>query len=161
MTTNEEHDECEVEEVVKDEVTSYPGCRCDIFGVGREEAPDVSDLENKENEPVYRSDDGVQGEWGDSSIVDAPDCMTPVLLIIVWDMVGVVDAGDNDQDVGEDGQGLINPDTLGAMGLASREWVHAATTRHCKVGVSDLWNNYFKSGRRVKEIEEHWKEFGF
>lgn len=50
---NEEHDPCELEKVVEDEVAANAGGCVDVGVVGREEGPDVADLENEEDEPVF------------------------------------------------------------------------------------------------------------
>ena len=51
MTSNEEHYERKLKEVVEDEVTSDPGGSSDILAVGGEQAPDVADLGDEKCEP--------------------------------------------------------------------------------------------------------------
>jgi len=53
--------------------------------------------------------------------------MTPVLFVIVWDMEGIVDAGEDHQDVRKGGQDFVDPDTMNAMGFSSGERVDAVT----------------------------------
>lgn len=49
--TDEEHDECEVEEVVEDKVAADCGCGLDMVGVGGEQVPDVTTLKDEEHNP--------------------------------------------------------------------------------------------------------------
>jgi hypothetical protein len=51
VSTNKEHDECELEKVVKDKVTSNSCCGLDMFTLVREKVPQVYDLEKEEGEP--------------------------------------------------------------------------------------------------------------
>ena len=46
-----------------------------------------------------------------------------MLLIIVGVGEGIVDTGDDNQEVGEDGQDLVSPDGLNIVGFASCEGV--------------------------------------
>lgn len=51
MSTNKEHNECELEKVVEDEVTSNSCCSLDMFAFVGEEVPQVCNLEEEEGEP--------------------------------------------------------------------------------------------------------------
>jgi hypothetical protein len=52
MSSNEEHNEAELKEVVENEVASHACSGMDMVGVIREEMPHVSDLEEEESKPV-------------------------------------------------------------------------------------------------------------
>jgi hypothetical protein len=52
VTADEQHDKCEEEKVADNEVASYTGSSVDIVGIGGEEGPDISDLQDEENDPV-------------------------------------------------------------------------------------------------------------
>jgi len=95
VAADEQHDERELEEVVDDEVASNTSCCVDIVGVRGEKVPDVSDLQEEEEDPVDRGDDCILGEWSGICSVYSPDGVTPLLNIIVWNVEGVVYAGDH------------------------------------------------------------------
>lgn len=60
VATDEQHHECELEEVVEYEVASYP-CGClDVGGVGGEEMPHVSDLHEEDCEPIKRRNQSIE-----------------------------------------------------------------------------------------------------
>jgi len=99
MATDEEHDEGELKEVVKDEVTSNGGGCLDMFRFVREEVPHIGNLEEEESEPVERSNDRVQGKRRVAvSIVLAPDRVSPSMMVIVWHAEGIVYAGDDGEE---------------------------------------------------------------
>jgi len=123
VATHEQHHECKVEEVADDKVTSYTGGCVDIVGIGGEEGPDISDLQDEEDNPVEGGDDLVLSERSVVSSVDSPDGVAPALHIITWCVEGVVESGDYEKEPGESGQDLISPDRLGGVGLASCERV--------------------------------------
>ena len=101
VTTDEEHDERELEEVIDYEMASNTGSCIDIVGVGGEEVPDISNLQDEENDPwglgqqesaidcsmdipVNRGNDFILGERSWVRSVYPPDGVTPVLNIIGW-----------------------------------------------------------------------------
>jgi hypothetical protein len=74
--------------------------------------------------PVDRGDDRVLGEWGMVNSVDIPDGMAPFLHIIVWNVEGIVEGGNHENEPGKSGEDLVSPNRLDWMGLASCEGVH-------------------------------------
>jgi len=74
--------------------------------------------------PVDRGDEGIEIEWRASKVlVDSPDGAAPLIHIIARNIVGIVEAGNDDEEPREDGCDLVGPDDLGAVGLTRREWV--------------------------------------
>lgn len=55
VRANEEHDECEVEEVVGDEMASNTGGGMNMARIGREEVGNVATLKNEEDDPAIMS----------------------------------------------------------------------------------------------------------
>jgi hypothetical protein len=51
VAANKEHDECELEKVVEDEVASNSSGSLDMFAFVGEEVPQVCNLEEEEGEP--------------------------------------------------------------------------------------------------------------
>jgi hypothetical protein len=51
VSTDEEHDECELEKIVENEVASNSCCSLDMFAFVGEEVPQVCNLEEKEGKP--------------------------------------------------------------------------------------------------------------
>jgi len=69
VSSNEEHDECELEKVIEDEVGTNSSSSLDMSsGIGKE-VPHVCDLEEKQSEPVERQDDLVQEERSQVGII--------------------------------------------------------------------------------------------
>jgi len=97
MSSDKEHDEGELQQVVRNEVASNPSGCIDIVGIGGEKMPDVSDLEDPKDNPVDGGNDGVQGKRSVVNSVDTPDCMAPLLDIISRGVEGIVEARDGDQ----------------------------------------------------------------
>ena len=52
VAADEEHNEGELEEVVEDEVGSDGGGRVDVVSVGGEQVPDITDLEDEQEDPA-------------------------------------------------------------------------------------------------------------
>ncbi|KAI9677734.1 MAG: hypothetical protein M1829_002506 [Trizodia sp. TS-e1964] len=107
-------------------MASHVGRGLDMFGVGGEEGPDISELGNPEHNPdneldlaatvkegveasrpVDRYDDAVQGEGGGMGSILAPDGAT--FVHIVLGSIGVVVEGrDNEEQPGEDGEDFVD-----------------------------------------------------
>ena len=51
VSTNEEHNESEVQQVVEDEVASDTRCSENVVGILGEQVPNISDLEEEESDP--------------------------------------------------------------------------------------------------------------
>jgi len=130
VTTNEEHDPAELEEIVEDEVASNTGSGLNMIAILGEEVPHVSDLGKEESEPVERSHQSVQGKRSRKSLVLTPDGISPMLLIIVGVGEGIVDTGDDDQDVTENSQDFVSPDGLNIVGFAFSEGVCLSEASH-------------------------------
>jgi len=94
VPTDEEHNECEVEQVVEDEVASDTCCGVHVVGIFGEKVPDISDLEDEEKNPVDGGNDNVQGERSSVNSVYIPNGMAPLLDIISGGVEGVVECGD-------------------------------------------------------------------
>jgi len=62
VSSNEEHDECELKEVIEDEVGTNSSSSLDMGGGIGEEVPHVCDLEEEQSEPVERQDNLIQEE---------------------------------------------------------------------------------------------------
>jgi len=122
VATDEEHNPCELEEIVEDEVASYT-CSCvDIVGIGREEGPDISNLGDEEKEPVDGGNKGVEVEGRAVEVrVDSPDGAAPLIHIIAWDIVCVLETGNDDKEPREDGCDLVGPDDMAAVRFALGE----------------------------------------
>lgn len=73
--------------------------------------------------PVQRGHDSILGERCRVRFVHSPNGETPLLHIIVWDIVGIVEGSDYEDQPGENREELVGPNSLDWMGLASREWV--------------------------------------
>lgn len=73
--------------------------------------------------PVQRSHHSILGERCRVGFVHAPNGVTPLLHIIAWHIVGIVEGGDDEDQPGENGEEFVGPDCLDWMGLASRERV--------------------------------------
>lgn len=84
--------------------------------------PHVGDLEEEEGEPIQRSDQGIEREWGWVMGILAPN-RSSVLLSMLWHAICIVDAGDHSQEPCQNGQDLVSPDSLGIMGFAKSERV--------------------------------------
>ncbi len=54
MRADEEHNEGELQKVVENEVASYSSGSIDIFGITGKQSPDITDLKDEENDPIYR-----------------------------------------------------------------------------------------------------------
>jgi hypothetical protein len=52
VSSNKEHDEGELQEVVEDEMASYTGCCVDVLGLFGEEVPHICNLEEEECQPT-------------------------------------------------------------------------------------------------------------
>lgn len=92
--TDEEHNECEMEEIVEDEVAADARCSVNVVGVGGEQVREVPKLEDKEDDPVYVPNNGVQGEGSAVKIVLVPD--TPADCESIVRLVdNIVDRDDN------------------------------------------------------------------
>lgn len=129
VRADEEHDECELEKVVKDEVRTDGGGGLDIGGVGGEEVPDVADLEEEEDDPVDGRNDRVQLKGCMPTLVLPPDGVVWVFAI-VWGVEGVVDAGCDSEEPGDDGEDLVGPDGFGIVGIAAGKGVDAVESVH-------------------------------
>jgi len=98
VRADKEDDEGELEEVIQDEVASDAGSCMDIFGFGGEQIPDVADLEQEEEDPINLDDLRIQRVRCVVEIIDLPDGVTPVDLVVVRRMEAVVEASDNDEE---------------------------------------------------------------
>jgi hypothetical protein len=107
MRSDKEHDKCEVEEVVDNEVGTDSGGGVDIVDVVREEGPDIARLSDVEGEPVEGGNDGIQGEWRRVQTILFPDAVTPALNIIVGSIEGIVETGDHDNQPRDYGHDLV------------------------------------------------------
>jgi len=94
VSSNEEHNEGELQQVVEDEMTPDSRGGVHVIGVGGEEMPNISDLEDPEDNPVDRGDDFVQSERSIEGTIHSPNGMTPMLQIILRNVEGIVDGGD-------------------------------------------------------------------
>jgi len=52
MSADKQHDECELQEVVENEVASNTSSSIDIVGITREEMPNISDLQEENDNPM-------------------------------------------------------------------------------------------------------------
>lgn len=148
VAADEEHGPAELQEVVEDEVGSHARGGLDMVAVLGEEVPHVTDLGKEEGEPgftlaeeeyrrseepapepapvcapVQRAHQGIEGEGGRECLVLTPDGVAPELDIVLGYGKGVVDAGDDDEEPGDDGEDFVGPDSLDALGFASSEGV--------------------------------------
>jgi len=123
MSSDEEHDEGELEKVVEDEVASNTSCSLYFLHVLREEVPQVNNLEEEEGQPVKRGHQGIEREGSRETRVLSPDGVSPFQLVILWHAIGVIDGEDDIQKPGEDSQDLVGPDSLIIVGVAICEWV--------------------------------------
>lgn len=124
MSTHEQHDPGESQEVVNDEVTTNTCSSIDIVSVARKQVPDISDLRNEENDEVDVDNDRVQGEWSEVDFVDSPNGVAVVFDIVMGMMEGVVDTADHNQQPSDDCQELVGPYDLSrvALTLCERVW---------------------------------------
>lgn len=58
VAADEQHNESELEEVTDYEMASDSSGCVDVVGIGREEGPDVSDLQDEEDDPLYTQSAG-------------------------------------------------------------------------------------------------------
>jgi len=119
MSSNEEHDEGKLQEVVDDEVASNTRSSLNIVTVLREEVPQINDLEEEEENPVERGNDSIQSKWCSECCIVSPNGISPLLPIIRGNTKGVVDADKDGKQPCDDGQDLVRPNGLNIMGLPS------------------------------------------
>lgn len=129
MGADKEHDEPEVEEVVKDEVAAHAGSGVDEGGVAGEEVGNVAALHDPKNDPVDLGDDRVEAEGGFPSGVLAPDGSSSVVAIL-WTVEGVPDRDDDGENPGHEGEDLVSRDAAVAMALLLGEGVVVIPVSH-------------------------------
>jgi hypothetical protein len=92
--------------------------------VGRVEVPRIAGLHDEHDDPVDGGDDGVQREGRPQVAVLAPYRVAAVRVLAVCGRVeGVVDAGDDDEEPGQDGQHLEGDEGFSAVAVTFDEWV--------------------------------------
>ena len=112
------------ERAYKDEMAADVGSAGDKGLIGRVEVPRVATLHNEHDDPVDGGDDGVEREGSSQVAVLAPYRVAAVRVLAVGGRVeGVVDAGDDDEEPGEDGQHLEGDEGFSAVAVAFDEGV--------------------------------------
>jgi len=119
----EQHDKAGVEEVVDDEMASHGACGVDDFDIARKEVGDVTDLEDKDSEPVERDDQIVESEAGGIGVVHVPDPPEVGVASMVRIVKGVVYRDDDGQQPCDDGQDLVGDDGASAVRISLGERV--------------------------------------
>jgi len=107
---NKEHDEPKLEQIVENEMASNGSSSIDKFSVGGEQVPNVSDLEEEEQNPVDGNDDHVHCKSGMEMSVLVPDTSSWQHIIIRL-VNAVIHAGHDDQQPGQGCEELVDPDS--------------------------------------------------
>jgi hypothetical protein len=108
----------------KDEMTPDVGSAGNEGLVGGVEVPRVAGLHDEHGDPVDGGDDSVERKGRPQVAVLAPYRVAAVGVLAVRRRVeGVVDAGDDDKEPGEDGQHLEGDDGFSAVVVAFDEGV--------------------------------------
>lgn len=119
---DKEHDECEMEEIVEDEVAADTRCGVNVLGVGGEKMGEVPKLQDEEDDPVYVSNDGIQGEGSAVEVILVPD--TPANCESIVRLVdNIVDRDDNGKEPGQEGEDLVGGDSPRAVRLSPAEGI--------------------------------------
>jgi len=110
VSSDEEHDESELQHIVEYEVAANPRCCIDPVDISREKVRNISDLEDEQGNPVDGGNDNVQSERGFIDSVYIPDGMAPLFDVVLRDIPRIVEGSDNQQQPGEDCQDPVGPD---------------------------------------------------
>jgi hypothetical protein len=125
-----EMDEAEEQQIRRDVVGADVGGGRHVDAVGGVEGPCVDELEDEQDDPVEGGDDAVLGE-GRGGVV-APDGVVPVLVVaFVWGAEGVVDGGDDEDDVGDEGGDAEEDELLCGVVFAAGEGVDCIARSAC------------------------------
>jgi hypothetical protein len=130
VRADKEHDKCEMEEVVEDEVASNAGGSVNDVGVAREEVANVTSLENEQDNPVDGSDDWVQSESSAVHVVLLPDLSVSRVAIIIGTVEGVINSDNKGQDPGNEGEDLVGKDCTVGVGVPLHEGIVLLPVRH-------------------------------
>lgn len=126
---DKEHDKSELEKVVEDEMTANGRGGRDEFRIRREQVPDVTGLEDEEQNPVNGSDDRVQRKGGMKMPILVPDASTGENIIVRL-MKGIIDTGHDDQQPSEGCEESVSPDSLRVVVLPLDERVDLMESLH-------------------------------
>lgn len=129
VRADKEHDKCEMEEVVEDEVASNAGGSVNDVRVAREEVANVTSLENEQDNPVDGSDDWVQSESSAVHVVLLPD-LSVSRVAIIGTVEGVIDSDNEGQDPGNKGKDLVGKDCAVGVGVPLHEGIVLLPVRH-------------------------------
>jgi len=114
----------ECQQVVHNEMRSDIGCARHEMLVGRVQMPDVSALQDQEDDPVDASHDEILREWSSHPSVLSPYCMAVMVVVAVCRSIErVVESCDDHKQPGDNGQDLIGDQgTFVELG-AFRKWI--------------------------------------
>jgi hypothetical protein len=142
VPVHKEQHKDDVEDVVEDEVAADAGCGVNDIGVAGEERGGISELEDKENNPVFLciripshreieagslpvdlGNDMVQGKGGAVVIIQVPDGLMEVDLVVVRHSHGVVYADNDRRQPGQQDEDFVREHGAMAVRLPPREGV--------------------------------------
>ena len=115
-----EVDEAEEQEVGGNVMRANVCCSGDIDTVGRVQRPSVDELQCEQDDPVDGGYDAVLGKGGGGVV--APDGVV-VMVVGGWCAEGVVDCGDEEDDVGYEGGDAEEDELLGGVLFTAGEEV--------------------------------------
>ena len=93
----------------------------DVDGIGRVEGPGIDELEDQEHNPIDGGDDAVLGIGG--GCVVSPNGGTGMMGTRRGRSEGVVGSGDEEYEVGDEGEDAMDNESLRRVVLAAGEWV--------------------------------------
>lgn len=122
VAADPEVDEAEEEEVVCYKVRANVGSSIDVDGVGGVEGPRVAELQDEEGDPVDASDNLALGEGGE--VVVLPEAAMGFVALVGL-VEGVVEGGEEQDEVGDGGGYFVEEDGLGGEFVAAGEGIEA------------------------------------
>jgi len=132
MAADEQHDECELKEVVEDKVTSNSSGSLNLCGGLGEEVPHVYNLEEEESKPIQRGNQGIEREWSLVVLVLSPNGVVVCMVSIMRLAICIVNADNDIQQPSQNRKDLVGPDSLSIVALALREGVGIRES-HCEL----------------------------